>query len=357
MLDANERAPHALGGILYALARPLLFALDPESAHHLALRFSGLAGLFTPTPLACPVRAMGLEFPNPVGLATGFDKHAEQADALAALGFGFIELGGVTPRPQPGNPRPRMFRIPEARAIINRYGLNSVGVDVFVSNLSRFSKKCVIGVNVGKNKDTPNEKAADDYEYCLDKLYPFVDYVTLNVSSPNTAGLRDLQETEALSALLLRIRKKRETLRDQHGRNVALALKIAPDLEDAQIRGIAAVARRAQIDGIVATNTTVSRAGVEDCPNAFQAGGLSGAPLRERATRVLRILSAELQGEIPLIGVGGILCGADAAEKIDAGATLVQLYTGLVYRGPQLVNECIETIRDAHRPASRNQGR
>ena len=329
--------------MLYALARPLLFALDPETAHHFALKLSGVAGLFAAQPRACPVRAMGLDFPNPVGLAAGLDKQAEHVDALAALGFGFLELGGVTPRPQPGNPRPRMFRIPGARAIINRYGLNSVGVDVFLNNLRKTNKdkKSIVGVNIGKNKDTPNEKAADDYEYCLEKLYPHVDYVTLNVSSPNTAGLRDLQETEALAALLLRIGKKRETLREKHGRHVALALKIAPDLGDAEIRAIAAVARRGKLDGIVATNTTLSRAGVEEHPSGFQAGGLSGEPLRERATRVVRVLSEELKGEIPVIGVGGILSGADAVEKLDAGATLVQVYTGLIYRGPELIDECV----------------
>ena len=343
--------------MLYALARPLLFALDPEAAHHLALKFSGLAGLFAATPPACPVRTMSIDFPNPVGLAAGLDKQAEYVGALSTLGFGFIELGGVTPRPQPGNPRPRLFRIPEARAIINRYGLNSVGIDDFVLNLSRFPRKCVIGVNIGKNQDTPNEKAADDYEICLEKLYPHVDYVTLNVSSPNTAGLRDLQDAATLTQLLKKITRKREILRDKHGRNVALALKIAPDLDDAQVRGIAAVVRRGKIDGIVATNTTVSREGVTELPWGKEQGGLSGAPLLERSTRVLRILARELKGEIPLIGVGGILSGADAAEKLDAGATLVQIYSGLIYRGPQLVSECIETIRDAHRPAARDQGR
>jgi dihydroorotate dehydrogenase len=280
------------------------------------------------------------------------DKHAEQVDALAALGFGFLELGGVTPRPQPGNPRPRLFRVPEARALINRMGLNSVGIDEFVANLSRFSKPCVIGVNIGKNKDTPNEKAGGDYELCLEKLYPYVDYVTLNVSSPNTAGLRDLQAVELLVELLKTVTSKREALRDRHGRHVAVALKIAPDLEDAALRDIAAVARRAGIDGIVATNTTVSRAGVESHPNAFQAGGLSGAPLRERSTRVVTILADALQGELPVIGVGGILAGADAAQKLDAGATLVQIYTGLIYRGPELVSECVSACREKSRTAS-----
>jgi dihydroorotate dehydrogenase len=327
--------------MFYALARPLLFALDPETAHHLALKSSGLAGLFAAKPPACPVRVMGLDFPNPVGLAAGLDKQAEHVDALAALGFGFLELGGVTPRPQPGNPRPRMFRIPEAQAIINRYGLNSVGVDAFVENLKHRRSRGIIGVNIGKNKDTPNEKAVDDYELCYERLYPHVDYVTLNVSSPNTVGLRDLQSVEALSVLLSRIKALRTKLQQQFGRNVAIALKIAPDLDDAQIRDIAAVARREAIDGIVATNTTLSRAGVESFANGMQAGGLSGAPLRERSTRVLRVLSQELKNEIPLIGVGGIFSGADTVEKLDAGASLVQVYTGLIYRGPALIGECV----------------
>ena len=343
--------------MLYALARPLLFALDPETAHRVALQFSAVAGFLSPKPPPCPVKAMGLEFPNPVGLAAGLDKHAEHVESLCALGFGFLELGGVTPRPQPGNPPPRLFRVPEARAIINRFGLNSFGVDAFVENLKRAKARSIIGVNIGKNKDTPNETAADDYEHCLEKLYPHVDYVTLNVSSPNTAGLRDLQEIGALAALLSRIKSRREKLRDEHGRNVALALKIAPDLDDAQIRSIAAVARRERIDAIVATNTTVSRAGVEGFPYATEPGGLSGAPLRLRSTHVVSVLSRALDGEIPIIGVGGILSGADAVEKLDAGATLVQVYSGLIYRGPALVAECIETIRDAHRPASRDQGR
>ena len=343
--------------MLYALARPLLFALDPETAHRLVLgaadaaHAAGLSGFYKKIP-ATPVRAMGLEFANPVGLAAGLDKQAEHVAALAALGFGFIELGGVTPRPQPGNPRPRLFRIPEARALINRFGLNSVGIEAFVSNLCRFKKPCVIGVNVGKNKDTPNETAVDDYVRCLEILYPHVDYVSLNVSSPNTAGLRDLQDAETLAALLSTVRNKREELRDKHGRNGALALKIAPDLTDDEVRAIADIVRRERIDGVIATNTTVARADVEHYPNGLQAGGLSGAPLRERATRVIRTLAAALGGEVPIIGVGGILSGADAAEKLDAGASLVQLYTGLIYRGPQLVHECISACRARSRTAS-----
>ena len=338
--------------MLYALARPLLFTLDPETAHNAALRFAGVAGLFTPQPPPCPVHAMGLDFPNPVGLAAGLDKHAEHADALAGLGFGFLELGGVTPRPQPGNPRPRLFRIPGAQAIINRYGLNSIGVDAFVENLKKARTRCIRGVNIGKNKDTPNEQAAGDYEICLEKLYPHVDYVTLNISSPNTAGLRDLQDASALASLLKRIREKKQKLQQEHGRNVALALKIAPDLDDAQIRAIAAAAMREGIDGIVATNTTVSREGVAEFPAAKEHGGLSGAPLRERSTHVVRVLAGELKGAIPVIGVGGILSGADAAEKIDAGATLVQIYTGLIYRGPGLIEECVSACLAKSRTAS-----
>jgi len=338
--------------MLYALARPLLFALDPETAHEVALKFADAAGLLAPKPPACPVRCMGLDFANPVGLAAGLDKHAEHVAALAALGFGFLELGGVTPRPQPGNPRPRLFRVPQARAIINRYGLNSVGVDEFVANLRRFSGKCIVGVNIGKNKDTPNEKAAEDYELCLEKLYPHVDYVTLNVSSPNTAGLRDLQAPESLSTLLSTVKGKREQLRQKHGRSVALALKIGPDLDEEAIRGIAQAALHAGIDGIVATNTTVDRKGVAGLPRADEQGGLSGAPLRESSTNVLKTLAAELKNEIPLIGVGGIMSGADALEKLGAGAALVQLYTGLIYRGPELVHECVSACLERSRTAS-----
>src|SRR5262245_814081 len=313
--------------MLYSLARPFLFALDPETAHNAALKLAGLAAAMAPKPRPCPVRVMGLDFPNPVGLAAGFDKHAEQVDALAALGFGFLELGGVTPRPQPGNPKPRLFRIPEAQAVINRYGLNSVGVDAFIENLKRRTAKVIVGVNIGKNKDTPNERATDDYVACLEKLYPFVDYVSLNVSSPNTVGLRDLQGAESLSKLLATVRGKREQLREKHGRNVAVALKIAPDLDHAAIRDIAEAAKRERIDAVVATNTTTDHRGVIGYLQAQEQGGLSGAPLREKSTDVVGALCRELKGEIPVIGVGGIMRGADAAEKMDAGASLVQIYS------------------------------
>ena len=331
--------------MLYRLARPLLFALDPETAHSLALGLADaplrLGLLNFRKPPHRPVRAMGLEFRNPVGLAAGLDKQAEHVDALAALGFGFVELGGVTPRPQPGNPRPRMFRIPEARALINRFGLNSVGVEAFVENLKRAGRNTIIGVNIGKNRDTPNEQAAEDFERCLEVLYPHVHYVSINVSSPNTAGMRDLQSSEALGALLARLRTKRDALRDQHGRSVALAPKIAPDLDGDAVRAIADVVRRSGMDGVIATNTTVSREGVKDLPHGGEEGGLSGGPLRARSLGVLRELAAALQGEIPIIGVGGILSGADAAERFEAGASLVQVYTGLIYRGPRLVSECV----------------
>ena len=327
---------------LYGLARPLLFALDPETAHGLTLKLAPLVP--HPRVPSRPVRAMGLEFPNPVGAAAGIDKHAEHVDTLAAMGFGFLELGGVTPRAQPGNPRPRLFRLAGAQAIINRFGLNSVGVEAFAENLKRARTRCIIGVNVSKNHDTPNERAVADYERCLDVLYPLVHYLSINVSSPNTRGLRDLQSGQFLSALARSLRGRRDALRERHGRHVALALKISPDIDEAEIRLVADVARREGMDGVIATNTTVSRSGVEGLPHALEQGGLSGAPLRERSTDVVRKLAAHLKGEIPIIGVGGIMSGADAADKFSAGATLVQVYSGLVYRGPRLIPECVAAM-------------
>ncbi|OGA77746.1 MAG: dihydroorotate dehydrogenase (quinone) [Betaproteobacteria bacterium RIFCSPLOWO2_12_FULL_65_14] len=329
--------------MFYSLARPLLFSLDPETAHNVAL---GLARFsFRRKAPSAPVRVMGIDFPNPVGAAAGIDKHAEHVDAVAAMGFGFIELGGVTPRPQPGNPRPRLFRLREARGIINRFGLNSIGVDAFVHNLLRARTRAVIGVNVGKNHDTPNERAAQDYERCLEVLYPHVHYMTINVSSPNTKGLRDLQSNEMLTAILKAMTQRRERLRERHGRNVALVVKISPDGDDDGLRIIADVTRRERADGIIATNTTVSREGVTGLPQAKEEGGLSGAPLFRRSTEVLRRLAELVQGEIPLIGGGGIMSGADARAKFDAGASLVQIYSGLVFRGPQLIPECVSAYR------------
>lgn len=337
--------------MLYALARPLLFGLDPENAHRLALRAAdvaarfGLLGHSAHCPVGHPVRALGLDFPNPVGLAAGLDKDGAHIDALGALGFGFLEVGTVTPRPQPGNPRPRLFRLPAARALINRFGFNNVGVDALVANISGARYRGMLGVNIGKNFDTPMERAADDYAACLERVYSLASYVTVNISSPNTQGLRTLQNEASLERLLPRLTQQRERLAQRHGKRVALVLKVAPDLDQGQIRAIAASVRRHRFDGVIATNTSLSREGVEELPRAREAGGLSGAPIRARATRVLAALAAELKGEVALIGAGGILSGADAAEKRAAGAVLVQLYTGLVYRGPELIAECVAALR------------
>jgi dihydroorotate dehydrogenase len=336
--------------MLYRLARPLLFALDAETAHELALPSFGLAqrlGLARlpggPIPGA-PVRAMGLEFPNPVGLAAGLDKNGQYIRALAAFGFGFIEVGTVTPRPQPGNPRPRLFRIPARQAIINRMGFNNVGVERLVENVRNARYDGILGINIGKNFDTPIERAADDYLACLEKVYPHAAYVTVNISSPNTKNLRQLQQADELAALLGRIVQRRDRLAKGASRRVPLAVKIAPDLDDEQIGAIARLAVDHGIDGVIATNTTVSRAGVEGLPHAEEAGGLSGAPVRAASTAVIRKLAAALQGRVPIIGVGGILGAADARAKLEAGACLVQVYTGLVYRGPGLVREIVEGL-------------
>jgi dihydroorotate dehydrogenase len=288
---------------------------------------------------------MGLEFKNPVGLAAGLDKDAAHIDALARLGFGFIEVGTVTPRPQPGNPRPRLFRLVERDALINRFGFNNVGVDEFLRNVARARWRGVLGINIGKNADTPEERAIEDYAIGFEKVYAAASYVTVNISSPNTKNLRDLQQHEQLNGLLQRLSSMREKLQDRHGKRTPLALKIAPDLDEPQIQAIADAVRRHGIDAVIATNTSVSRAGVEGTRHAEEAGGLSGAPIRQRATEVLKKMNSYLKGETALIGVGGIRRGADAAEKMRAGASLVQLYTGLIYRGPDLVAECASACR------------
>jgi dihydroorotate dehydrogenase len=272
-------------------------------------------------------------------------------DALARVGFGFIEVGTVTPRPQPGNPRPRLFRLPRAEALINRMGFNNAGLDAFLANLARASWRGVLGINIGKNADTPLERAAEDYAACLERVYARASYVAVNVSSPNTKNLRDLQEHRQLDALLARLAALRQDLAQRHGRRVPLALKVSPDLDTAQVQAIADTVRRHGIDGVIATNTSVSREGVHGLPHADEAGGLSGAPIRARATATLAALAAALKGEAALIGVGGILSGADAAQKLDAGAALVQLYTGLIYRGPELVAECVSACRERARTA------
>ena len=344
--------------MLYPLIRKFFFALDPELAHGLGmngiefLNRAGIACLLAKPVAANPVELMGLTFPNPVGLAAGLDKNGEHIDALASLGFGFIEIGTVTPRPQPGNPKPRMFRITEKQAIINRMGFNNHGVDQLLANVakSKFAQAGgILGINIGKNFDTPIEKAVDDYLICLDRVYNAASYVAINISSPNTKNLRELQKDDALDALLGQLKAEQTRLADKHGKYVPLVLKIAPDLEDEQIRSIADLLRQHRADGVIATNTTLSRAEVEGLPNANEAGGLSGAPVFERSTAVLKKLAGHLKGEVPIIGVGGILSGAEALAKIEAGADAVQIYTGLIYRGPGLVGEVARALQASAR--------
>ncbi|MCX7893635.1 MAG: quinone-dependent dihydroorotate dehydrogenase [Burkholderiales bacterium] len=339
-------------GMLYEVARPLLFHLDPELAHDLALPAFRLLGplgtglLHLPgRPLAgAPVRALGLDFPNPVGLAAGLDKDGAFIDVLARFGFGFLEVGTVTPRPQPGNPRPRLFRIPQAQALVNRMGFNNAGVERFVANVRAARYDGILGINIGKNFDTPLERAADDYVACLERVYPLASYVAVNISSPNTANLRKLQGGEELGPLLARIMGARDRQARAAKRRVPVVVKIAPDLDDAALEAIAEALVAHGVDGVIATNTTVSREGVAGMPHAEEQGGLSGAPLKARSTAIVAKLASRLAGRLPIIGVGGILSGEDAREKIRAGAILVQLYTGLVYRGPGLVREVVDAL-------------
>ncbi len=336
--------------MLYALARRALFKLDPETAHDLALR--SLATLGPGASLLGRAasrdetrRVMGIDFPNPVGLAAGLDKNGEYIDALAALGFGFIEVGTVTPRPQPGNPKPRLFRLERHEALINRMGFNNHGVERLLANVARSRFKGILGINIGKNFDTPIDRAADDYLSCLDAVYDAASYVVVNISSPNTKNLRDLQSPGRLGELLAALMARREALAEHHGIAKPLVVKVAPDLDDAQIEAIAGLATEHGIDGLIATNTTVSREGVSGDPLAVESGGLSGRPLFARSTEVLARLAGALRGRVPIIGVGGILAGADARAKLDAGASLVQLYTGFVYRGPALIGEARAALR------------
>ena len=336
---------------MFQLLRPALFALDPETAHHAtldALRTAHCLGTLpfvVKRPADDPRTVMGLNFPNPIGLAAGLDKNGGYIDPLAALGFGFIEIGTVTPRPQPGNPKPRLFRLPQAQGVINRMGFNNDGVDALIGNVKRAKFKGILGINIGKNADTPIEKAADDYLICLRKVYAYASYVAINISSPNTKNLRQLQGGDELDALLGQLKAEQEKLAQQHGKYVPLAVKIAPDLDSEQIKQIASLLIKHRIDGVIATNTTLSREGVENLPHGNETGGLSGAPVREKSTAVIRQLAAELQGALPIIGVGGILKGSDALEKMRAGASLVQMYSGMIYRGWDLVAESAAAIK------------
>ncbi|MCL6711406.1 quinone-dependent dihydroorotate dehydrogenase [Pseudomonas sp. R2.Fl] len=345
---------------MYKLARPFLFGFDAERAHGLGLTAietayrTGTMPLLARSPQPLPTKLLGLTFPNPVGLAAGLDKNGAHVEALFGLGFGFVEVGTVTPRPQPGNPKPRMFRLPAHQAVINRLGFNNEGVDALVRNIERIRRRTgVLGINIGKNKDTSNERAASDYLYCLERVYPLADYITVNISSPNTAGLRELQEEQALRQLIGSLREAQEDLAAQHGRRVPMLVKVAPDLSDDDIDAVARVLGDLGVDGVIATNTTVSRISVQDDPLAHETGGLSGAPLMGQSTLVLRRLRTRLPDRIPLIGVGGILSGADAVAKMAAGASLVQVYSGMVYRGPELVAECVDAIRRRREAPSR----
>ncbi|TSA57664.1 MAG: quinone-dependent dihydroorotate dehydrogenase [Methylophilaceae bacterium] len=335
---------------IYTLAKPLLFQLDAEVAHDLTLKglkFAQTAGLLHlyPSPIICESRTvMGITFPNAVGLAAGLDKNGAVIDGMASLGFGFIEIGTTTPRPQPGNPKPRLFRVKQAQGIINRFGFNNLGVDYLIANVKAAQYKGVLGINIGKNFDTPMENAVDDYLICMQKVYAHATYITVNISSPNTKNLRALQEKTALSQLLLKLKAEQPKLADQHGRYVPITLKIAPDLALEQVNEIADLLLEHQIDGVIATNTTLSREPVEGMEHANESGGLSGAPVRDKSTLVISQLSKRLQGALPIIGVGGILTGADAVEKIAAGASLVQVYSGLIYKGPQLVRDICKSL-------------
>ncbi len=341
---------------MYSLLRNLLFCLPAEASHTLTLplldvaRATGLIGLVAGSPpVSDPVSVMGLNFPNPVGLAAGLDKNADHIDALAALGFGFIEVGTLTPRPQPGNPKPRLFRLREQQAIINRMGFNNKGIDHAIASITRSRYRGILGINIGKNFDTPVEKAADDYLIGMRKCYSLASYIVVNLSSPNTPGLRSLQFGDELRRLLSVLKAEQASLALSHGRKVPLAVKIAPDLSDDEIGLIAAALIESDIECVIATNTTLDRSAVQDSPYKDQAGGLSGAPLTDKSTHVISVLADALHGRLPIIGVGGIVTGADAAAKIKAGAALVQIYSGFIYRGPLLISESIEAIARLHK--------
>lgn len=335
---------------MYSLIRKALFSLDAEVAHDLTIKSlknlgAGPLKLFFPNkPVDKPVDVMGIHFPNPVGLAAGLDKNGECINAFGALGFGFVEIGTITPRPQPGNDKPRIFRLPAANAVINRMGFNNKGVDYLVQQVRKANFKGVLGINIGKNKDTPEENAKDDYLHCMRKVYNFASYITINISSPNTPGLRSLQYGEALNELLSALKTEQKSLAEQYDKYVPLAVKIAPDLTQEEIEGIAQCLLDNNIDGVIATNTTLARDKVEHLEFGNEQGGLSGAPVTEQSTKVIGLLSQALDKKIPIIGVGGIMSAQDAQDKLDAGASLVQIYTGFIYQGPDLVNDIVDSL-------------
>ena len=330
----------------YPLVRKLIFLLKPEAAHGVSLwsldvaNKLGLLKLFLGVPVKKPVTVMGIEFLNPVGLAAGLDKNGEHIDALAACGFGFVEIGTVTPRAQPGNPKPRLFRLEADEAIINRMGFNNQGVEYLIDHVKQSQRRCVLGINIGKNRDTSLENAVDDYCSALNQVYPYADYVTINISSPNTPGLRDLQHGEELERLLSSLKLEQSRLKDVHGKYVPLAVKIAPDLDRQAVAELARTFIKLDIDGVIATNTTNSREGLHDLRQGQEQGGLSGRPLTQMSDLVLEWLVAELKGKIPVIAVGGVFSAADASRKMELGAVLVQVYTGFIYQGPSLIRDC-----------------
>lgn len=337
---------------MYSLLRPILFQLDPERAHDFSLAMLkkteqlGLQGLLKANTSAMPTKVMGLTFKNPVGLAAGLDKNAEYIDALAALGFGFIEVGTVTPKAQLGNPKPRMFRLPEHQAIINRMGFNNKGVDYLVEQVKASRYKGVLGINIGKNKDTPNENAVDDYKICMEKVYAYADYITVNLSSPNTPGLRDLQFGEPLKKLLQQLKNHQNELAKEHGRYVPLALKIAPDMAESDIADVAASLLQFEIDGLIATNTSIERELVAGHKHANEAGGLSGRPILAQANNTLALFQKHLQGKVPIIGVGGICDKESAKTKLAQGASLLQVYSGFIYQGPALIEQALAAFTE-----------
>ncbi len=338
--------------MFYPITRALMFGLDAEFSHNLALKSMNLAAilgvpkLLGAEKLYAPMEVMGIKFPNPVGLAAGLDKNGASIDGLSCMGFGFLEVGTVTPLAQMGNTKPRIFRIPEHNAIINRMGFNNDGVDALLRNIDKAQFKGILGINIGKNKDTPNEQANDDYLYCLRKVYSRASYITLNLSSPNTPGLRTLQFGEALNSLLEVLKNEQAKQALLHDKYVPIAVKIAPDLTEDEVVMVASSLKTYEIDGVIATNTTLSRQGVEDSPLQHESGGLSGAPIRNQSIRIIRTLARELQGSVAIIGVGGISEGFDAAEKIEAGASLVQIYSGFIYKGPSLIAESVRAIQN-----------